>query len=112
MPRNNKHRRALSKRAFLYTPMFVARRLASRKRHQVDSMLRFHPSELPLGVQLGGDDALLLRSFLVDALPCALALDDSFVTSAERHHCRDYFDHSREGQAARAVLLHLSPIPI
>jgi tRNA-dihydrouridine synthase A len=42
--------------------MFTARRLADRKRHVVDQMLRFHPAELPLVAQLGGDDRRAMLS--------------------------------------------------
>ncbi|KAF0703348.1 hypothetical protein AaE_015416 [Aphanomyces astaci] len=46
----------MTKRTLLYTPMFLARRVAQRKRHEVAQMLLFRPEELPLAVQLGGDD--------------------------------------------------------
>ncbi|RHY52107.1 hypothetical protein DYB30_009000 [Aphanomyces astaci] len=48
--------RIMTKRTLLYTPMFLARRVAQRKRHEVAQMLLFRPEELPLAVQLGGDD--------------------------------------------------------
>ena len=48
--------RLITKRASLWTPMFVARRVALRKRHVAEEMLRFHPDERPPVVQLGGDD--------------------------------------------------------
>ena len=56
-------------------------------------------------VRSGADEARLLRSFLADSLPRVVALDDSFVTSAERKHCRDYFDGTPPGQAMRELLL-------
>ena len=52
--------RLLTKRTVLWTPMFYARRIATRKRHVVDNMLRFHPSEGEPVAQLGGDDAKLM----------------------------------------------------
>ena len=58
-----------------------------------------------LNVTAGIDDSRLLRSFLADELPCVVAIDDSFVTSAERHHCRMYFDAHPQGQAMRNELL-------
>lgn len=48
--------RIMSKRCLLYTPMFVARRLALRKNREVASMLRFDANEKPVAAQLGGDD--------------------------------------------------------
>jgi tRNA-dihydrouridine synthase A len=55
--------RLMSKRTALYTPMYVARRLATRKRHVVDKMIRFHAAELPqLVAQLGGDDRRTMLS--------------------------------------------------
>ena len=46
---------------------------------------------MALGVSPGLDDSRLLRSFLADEMPCVIALDDSFITSAPRHctrrHC-------------------------
>jgi tRNA-dihydrouridine synthase len=60
--------RLMSKRTALYTPMYVARRLATRKRHAVDKMIHFHPAELPhLAAQLGGDDR---RTMLSAARKC------------------------------------------
>ena len=60
--------RLMSKRTALYTPMYVARRLATRKRHVVDRMIGFHPAELPLlTAQLGGDDR---RTMLSAARKC------------------------------------------
>ncbi len=47
--------RLMSKRLLLYTPMFVAKRIVKRSRQEMESMLRFHPSELPVAAQLGGD---------------------------------------------------------
>ena len=48
----------------------------------------------------------VLRSVLVDALPCMLALDGSFVSSAERLHCRAYIESS-QGQADWQQLLRM-----
>jgi tRNA-dihydrouridine synthase A len=64
--------RLMSKRTTLWTPMFVARRLATRKRHVVDQMLRFHPDELQGGLvaQLGGDDP---KTMISAALKCQAA---------------------------------------
>eukprot|EP01043_Picozoa_sp_COSAG02_P023118 COSAG02_NODE_1225_length_13785_cov_12.911588_2_plen_509_part_00 len=60
--------RLMSKRTSLYTPMYVARRLATRKRHVVDKMIHYHPAELPqLTAQLGGDDR---RTMLSAARKC------------------------------------------
>ena len=62
--------RLMSKRTTLWTPMFTASRLARRKRRVVDSMLRFHPRELPLVAQIGGDD---VRTMLSAARKCEAA---------------------------------------
>ena len=83
--------RLLSNRTTLYTPMYAARRLATRKRHAVNSMIAFHPAELGsasasrgasggssaaagragggrlLAAQLGGDD---IRTMLSAARKC------------------------------------------
>ena len=47
--------RLLSKRTVLWTPMFYARRVASRKTHVVAGMLRYHELEGAPVAQLGGD---------------------------------------------------------
>jgi tRNA-dihydrouridine synthase A len=52
--------RLLTKRTVLWTPMFYARRIASRKAHQVSCMLRFHELEGPPVAQLGGDDPKMM----------------------------------------------------
>ena len=69
-------------------------------------VLRSNPL-LPTALSVGGEaeDSLLLRSVLVDALPCVLALDGSFVSSAERLHCHAYIESS-QGQAGWQQLLH------
>lgn len=83
--------RLLSNRTTLYTPMYAARRLATRKRHAVNAMIAFHPAELGTGsgsgsgrggsgsaatggggggllaAQLGGDD---VRTMLTAARKC------------------------------------------
>ena len=59
--------RLMTKRTVLWTPMFYARRIAARKQHAVDSMLRFHPAEGAPVAQLGGDD---LKALLAAGRRC------------------------------------------
>ena len=54
--------RLLTKHTELYTPMFAARRLATRKRHVVDNMLRFGRSELPLAAQVCVTSVLVCKT--------------------------------------------------
>ena len=58
-----------------------------------------------LGIKNDASDSRLLRSFLADMLPCVIALDDSFITSAERHECREYFGGTPSGRAMLSLLL-------
>ena len=58
-----------------------------------------------LGVHDDRSDSRLLRSFLVDMLPCVIALDDTFITSSERHECREYFGSTASGISMRELLL-------
>ena len=65
--------RLLTKRAHLYTPMLLARRVAGRKKHEVmQTMLRFDRAEIVEGrgetwAQLGGDEP---RTMIRAALRC------------------------------------------
>ena len=81
--------------------------LRLRKMRLGQLVLRGNPL-LPTALSVGGEseDSLLLRSVLVDALPCMLALDGSFVSSAERLHCRAYIESS-QGQADWQQLLRM-----
>ncbi len=66
---------------------------------------------LPRGVPLPanhpspGGAELLLRSLLIELLPCVVALDDSFVSVGERLFCCRYFEAEPDGMVARAHLL-------
>ena len=66
--------RLLSQHTTLWTPMLVAARLASKKRHAADRLLQFHPAEDGGGgrlvAQLGGDDP---KTMLKAAARCAAA---------------------------------------
>lgn len=81
--------------------------LRLRKMRLGQLVLRGNPL-LPTALSVGGEaeDSLLLRSVLVDALPCILALDGSFVSSAERLHCHAYIESS-QGQADWQQLLRM-----
>ena len=50
-------------------------------------------------------DSMVLRSLLVDSLPLMLCLDGSFITCAERAHCRRHFRYDEAGAAGRSILL-------
>ena len=63
------------------------------------------PLRVALGVKPGVPDARALRSFLVDQLPCVIAIDGSFVTSVERHDCRAFFSTSTAGLKTWGLLL-------
>jgi len=52
--------RLISRRTVLWTDMYVARRLATRNHRIVKEMIRYHPSELPVVAQLGGDDPAMI----------------------------------------------------
>eukprot|EP01047_Picozoa_sp_COSAG01_P050722 COSAG01_NODE_5157_length_4446_cov_1.899471_1_plen_301_part_00 len=81
------HQHPYRERTTLYTPMYVARRLATRKRHVVDRMIGFHPAELPLlTAQLGVGLAELDMAALAARTDSFAAADLRRLASRVAHH--------------------------